>query len=121
VALRRSFETAGAHRIVETGPESFQFKRKWFGITMSALNVVHSGEVHVEYADRRPFIVVRMSFLPWLIGAVLFTTVAVSQGYPLGFMVLMVGLVTAFNIGYGCVALRRVLADAILYQGSRAA
>jgi hypothetical protein len=88
---------------------------------MSALNVVHNGEVHVDYSETRPFIVIRMSFLPLLIGAVVFTTFAVSQGYPLRFMVLLVGFVTFGNIVYGYFALRRVLADAIQYQGARAA
>jgi len=108
--LRAAITSAGAYKIVDAGPTSFRFKRKFPGWSMSALNFVDKGEVRVEHLGLRTLISVKTSFLPWLVGGAIFAAFGTMQGFPLGYMVAIVALVILFNGVFAYFALRDLLA-----------
>ena len=119
--LRATITSAGAHKIVETGPTSFRFKRKFPGWSMSALNFVDKGEVRAEQVGVRTLISVKTSFLPWVVGGAIFAAFVTLQGLPLGYSVSMMALVMLFNGVFAYLALRDLLARATRAGSARAA
>ena len=118
--LRAAITSAGAHKIVDAGPTSFRFKRKFPGWSMSALNFVDKGEVRVEQLGVRTLISVKTSFLPWVVGGAIFAAFVTMQGFPLGYMVASVALVILINGAFAYFALRDLL-ERSTRVGARAA
>jgi hypothetical protein len=119
--IRAELTSAGAHRVLDTGPTSFRFKRKFPGWSMSALTFVDKGEVRAELLGARTIVSVKTDFLPWVFGSILFTGLCTIQGLPIGLTAAMVALVDVTNGVYAYRAIRGLLARSIQPGAARAA
>jgi hypothetical protein len=119
--IRSTIIDAGAHKVVDTGPTSFRFKRKWPGWTMSALNVVDRGNVQADYLGSYTRIAIKTTFLRWLIGGVIFAAFVTMQGRSLGYGAAMFAFVMLGNGCYTYFVLRSLLARATRETVARAA
>ena len=110
---RAELEDSGA-RVLEPSPESFRFRNRVFTLRRTwSVGSIAAGKVRTQRSGERTVVTISGSFTVSLLSGLIFSSVCVALGWPVYFVLGMVGFVLIFNGVVAYSSLRQILARVV--------